>query len=482
MTAEHLRAGLYGRVSLQRKRKKGARATAEDRSCRQQDEANSAACERYGWSVAARYADPGRSASRFARAAREDYERLLADITARRLDVVVFWESSRGGRELVAWATLLHECRRCGVKIYITDHDHLYDLDIARDWRTLAEDGVDSAYESEKTARRIRRDVDDNAAAGRPHGLILFGYERLYDEHTRELAEQRAHPAHAATVKEVITRVAAGHPANSIATDMTRRKVPTPRGGPWNAAGVRRIATNQAYLGRRGHNGTWVPAIWPALIDEPTFWRAQRILNDPSRPAFRPGAARHLLSYLATCRPCGSVLSVSLVRGTPMYLCKERHCVGIREDWLDLFVTGAVSAMLDSPAFWEEAGRSSDADVLAERAKADELRADLREHVHLAKQRKISPASFAEIEASLLEQIGAAEKRVTSIAAPPVLRELSRSPAGARKMFEGSPLAVRKQALRELFGEISVRRATRHGKHGFDPERVRLVPRGSERK
>jgi site-specific DNA recombinase len=477
MPPTSLRAGLYGRVSILRKGAKGAK-DPDARSVIQQDEANTRACARYGWPVTERYADPGRSASRFSRRAREDYERLLADIRARRLDVVVFWESSRGGRELVAWATLLHECRACGVKIYITDHDRLYDLSIARDWRTLAEDGVDSAYESEKDSRRIHRDIAANAAAGRPHGKVLFGYERLYDEHTRALTEQRKHEQNAPTVCEVITRLAALHPANSIATDMARRGVATPDGGPWNAALVRRIAVNQAYIGRRMHNGAWTPAIWPPLVDEPTFWRAQRILNDPSRPKYRPGSAKHLLSYLATCSPCGGPQSVTAIRKVPYYICKDHHCTAMRQDWLDEFVTGAVCGMLDDPSFWKEISRSGDAEVLAERARADELRADLREHVQLAKARKISPASFAEIEASLLEQIGTSERRAGQIAAPPVLGQLfSHSAEGARKMFEGSPLAVRKQALRELFSEISLLPATRHGKHGFDPERVRLVPR-----
>ena len=54
--------------------------------------------------IADRYADPGLSASRFATKDRPEYKRLLADVEAGKLDVVVLWESSRGGRELAAWA------------------------------------------------------------------------------------------------------------------------------------------------------------------------------------------------------------------------------------------------------------------------------------------------------------------------------------------------------------------------------------------
>ena len=60
-----------------------------------------------------------------------------------------------------------------------------------RDWRNLAEDGVDSGYESEKTSIRVRRTVAAKMQAGEPFGHCPYGYEREYHPRTRELIAQR---------------------------------------------------------------------------------------------------------------------------------------------------------------------------------------------------------------------------------------------------------------------------------------------------
>ena len=119
---------------------------------------------------------PGRTASRFATRDRPGYQRLLADITAGKLDVVVLWEASRGDRKLATWAQFLDACCEQGTGIYITSHGRLYDMANGRDWRNLVEDGVDSGYESGEDvdpdpARRRREDAGRGTV--RPHRLRL---------------------------------------------------------------------------------------------------------------------------------------------------------------------------------------------------------------------------------------------------------------------------------------------------------------------
>ena len=464
------RAGLYERVSVL--------AKGDDaRSVEEQNAANVAACTARGWEVAERYADPGRSASRFATRVREEYARMAADVSAGRLDVVVMWESSRGGRELEEWARLLNSCRGCGVLIYVTSHDRLYDMRNGRDWRSLAEDGVDSAYDSEKKSAQLKRAMAANAAAGRPHGSVLFGYERIYDERTRKLAEQRPDPATAWIPREVITRAAAGEPVTAIAKDMRRRGVPSPRGGAWHGALVRRMAMRPAYIGKRRSAGELVDAVWPAIVDAETFHAATRILTDPGRVKITPGAAQHLLSYLAVCGKCGLGLSVSRGRHLdhPMYRCHMTGCVAIREDWLDEYVLGLTAGALGSAAFWAEMAAGDDAAVLAARAKASALRQRLREHRREAIAGRISAESFGQIEAGILELAGRADAEAELIAVPPVLRGLRPGGREGAVSFLSRPLAVRKQVIRALFAEVAILPAIRRGRvKGFDPDRVRV--------
>src|SRR5258707_13672162 len=136
--ADVITAALYQRVST------------TDQALGRQYEENRAAVARHGWR-AVEYEDPGQSASRFARpgggASREQWGRLLADLAAGKIGVLVLWEASRGDRQLAGWAQLLDTCRKHGVLIPITSQDHTYDLSRAREWRTRAEARSDRPYE-----------------------------------------------------------------------------------------------------------------------------------------------------------------------------------------------------------------------------------------------------------------------------------------------------------------------------------------------
>ena len=246
-----MRAGVYERVSrlaTARDRKEIERA----RSIEEQNKANGDECARHGWEITAHYEDPGLSASRFATRDRPEYRRLLADINAGKLDVVVLWESSRGDRELAGWAQFLNACRENHTGIYITTHGRLYDMANGRDWRNLAEDGVDSGYESEKTSVRVRRTVAAKMQAGEPFGHCPYGYERDYHPRTRELIAQRPsmEPAgpgdnrmtKAEIVLYIFLSIAKGIPVNQIRRWLNGKGIPAPEGGEWGRSVIQRIS------------------------------------------------------------------------------------------------------------------------------------------------------------------------------------------------------------------------------------------------
>src|ERR1700733_14020463 len=142
----NLRAGIYERVSVKLTGK-------EARSVAGQNARNLSACEENGWTVAGRYADPGVSASRYARQKRRaEYERLREDVASGLLDVIVVWKANRIDRKLGEWSALLEECRERGVKIYITyGGGHLYDPRNGSDRRHLVPASVDPAAETHNT-------------------------------------------------------------------------------------------------------------------------------------------------------------------------------------------------------------------------------------------------------------------------------------------------------------------------------------------
>ncbi len=371
------RAGLYERVST------GIQDSAESRSVEQQNRAGSTAAQDQGWRVAGRYPDPGLSASRFARRGRPEWSRLVTDIEAGRLDIVVMWASSRGGRELEEWARFLNACRKRSVRIFVTSEGRLYDLAIARDWKSLAEDGIDSAYDSEKISMNSRRGIADSVSRGEPTGRIPFGYTRRYElDPTRpkgKRAIQVPHPDEAPIVREVIERIAADEAVSAILRDLDKRGITTRAGAPWSRSAVTRLVLEGVvYIGKRRHNGSPLQdGDWPPIVDEDIYWRAVNVLSDPARKpqggGIRPGRARWLLSYIAECGVCGGPLSMRhLPRSggqTAYYRC-VKGCVSAPVRWLDDMTTFAVVQVCSVPELYEVLTGGSDREASAARDEA----------------------------------------------------------------------------------------------------------------
>jgi DNA invertase Pin-like site-specific DNA recombinase len=446
-----------------------------------------------GWTIHAAYRDRT-SASGYARKARTDWPKLLDDVQHDRAGIIWLWESSRGERRASTWLALLEDCRDHGVLIYVETHHRLYDMANPREWRTLAEDGTDSEYESHKDSLRITRSQAARAAAGKVNGRPPYGYTRSYElvKGKAILAAQEPHPDQAPIVREIIGRIAGGESLRSVAASLNERGVPTKSGARWSTTQVRGVALNLAYIGKRVHapgskGSRSVPgpgaavynATWPALVDEPTFYAARRILLDPARKVSRPGKAKHLLSLIATCAVCGGKLTVTyrLRQGKrPAYACRDRNCVAIDQADLDGYVTAEVLAVLARPKTWKRlvaAGAQGNAELDTARAGLAALQADYDETVRLFQARKISPAAFAAVEPGKLADLEAARKHVSELESPAPLRFMLDGPADLAARWGAAPVSARRQAVQALV-TISVGKSTSAGHRVPAARRTRI--------
>lgn len=453
-----LRAGQYLRVSLDKDKDGPARSTDQQQA---ENEAAAAAPDR-GWPIVQTYRDDNRSASRYATKVREDYARLLVDLEAGKLDVLILWEPSRGSRKVSEWARLLEVCQERHVLIYVTSHGRLYDPTNHRDERTLMEDAVDGQYESGKVSMRVRRDSAARAAAGKPHGPTPYGYERLYDDRTRKLIEQRPKAGEAEVVREVFKSLAKGVSLKALAATLNGRGVPTKRDATWSWSVIRSMALNATYIGKRTHHGTVTDGTWPPLIDEVTFYAVRRLLTDPARKTTKPGKVRHLVSLIARCGECDGSMSVTN-RGSKgeTYHCRDRSCIYINKAALEECIEEAVLLRLSEE--WEAltAGDDDDAAVLAARTDVARIRAELDELYDqvAANPPRLSPAALARIEPRKLAQLADAERRATEAATPPVLRSLLGGPREQlRARWDDAPIAARRAAVKVICARITVRR------------------------
>ena len=327
-----------------------------------------------GWRRGRSYKDTG-SASRYARKTRDDFGRLIADLRGgvfKPGDVLQLWESSRGSREQAEWATFLNLLRDSGVLLHVTSHRRLYDLNIPRDRRTLDEDGVDSAYESAKTSMRIKRHMAANAAKGRPHGPVPFGYRRTYDPDTGRLVSQVPKEGEAEVVRELFERLAQRHSLRSMANATSPPAGSTTTPGPRSARSIcaswpstRRMrvcgcmtpaATGVAARQRRPQSPRVGGSRW-WIGGGSTSCRSSSPRQAAEPTADRPGRAVHEFSMILKCGVCGGPLSArsGRVKGVNdlQYQCHRKSCVRINKAELDSFATDAILAALRSRELYQ---------------------------------------------------------------------------------------------------------------------------------
>lgn len=501
--------GIYGRQSH-----------ASRKSIAEQLDLGRAYCETTGKGEPLVYSDKV-SASRYATKSRGDWPRILSDIATGVLRRLWLWESSRGDRKAAEWLDFLDLCATHGVLIHVDTHRRTYDPRVRRDWKVLADDGIDNEDESRMMSERLKRGMAASAAAGMPHAVVPFGFMRQYDARTRSLIRQTADEGvrvtatghkwtPAGVVRKMFADVKKGVGLAVIAEELNMNGIPTPRqlaaierGAPmgterwehtrWATTTIRRILTSPGAIGKRVSSREVIEnGGWDALVDETLFYEVQSIVRDPRRKTTKPGAAKTLLTCLAECDVCDSW--ITHLKEDPKqwrkatYRCKSRHvCAGVGRDAADRYVTGWLIKWLSTPGRLD-ALKAADAEASAEAASAwsevDRLEGQLEEwRAQLDDPDwKGSPAAFARREAVLTNALADAEARAHQLVASTTVRTFgdAETPDDVLKIWDGLTLAVQRQVLRELatFRLRPVGRGQGRRKGGPDlSERLIITPK-----
>lgn len=404
----------------------GRKSTKDDgRSVASQEKDWRSDCAESGNEPGRSFSDPDRSASRYARKARPDYEELLAHIEGGHCEMLALWETSRGDRDLERWARLLSLCRRQNVLIRILSHGRTYDMNNRRDWRTLADEGVDAADESEKISERTLRGKRDAAAEGRPVGRRGYGWIRIYDQHGR-VATQEPDPVTGPIVAEIIARIANGEKNGEIAADLNGRGIPTAEGGKWTDRQIRQLAIKPVHAGLRVHRGEIArKGTWEPLIDPVVWERAYARLT--SHPATGTSRVSHWLTGAVLCGGCEKgYLRAAPRKNGNAYGCRTCFRVSASarglEPVLETLVRGRLRgadvAELFAPAVDDNALRAA---VTEETA----LRDRLNQHYAEAAAGRLSATGLSAVERLLLADIKRAGEKVKTLALPAAAVDLA---------------------------------------------------------
>jgi DNA invertase Pin-like site-specific DNA recombinase len=477
------RAREYLRVSHDKSGR--ARSVEEQHQDHQRD------AREHGWTLGAPYADIG-SASRYAAKARGGFDRLITDLRAGRYgaDLLLVWESSRGSRRVGEWVTLVELCEHQGVRVWVHTHGRIYDPALPRDRRALLEDAVDSEYESAKIRDRSARAARASAVAGRPGSRPPFGYRREYDASSRRLVRQVPVPAEAKVVRELFTRIAAGHTLRAIADDFEARGVRRRDGQPFRRQGLRDMATRAAVAGRRVHQprdakGRKVgkpavyPGTWPAIVKPALYDRVQRVLNEPGRTTSRPGRANHWLSMIAVCDVCSGPIAAAQRGGRWCYWCRDGGHVLVPEVELNTLAESLILGYLSRRDVYEQLTARQPDDAAVEQLD-DQLEAARRELDDLRDalgDGSISVATAARAEPKIEGRIAALEAEIRDATMPPALVGLIAPGKDVRARWRKVPLPARRTVARllltpEILGELRVTRSPVPGRPAPIEQRV----------
>lgn len=411
---------------------------------------------RLGLNVVAEFTDDGIGASRHSHGkTRPGFVAAVDHMRQHPVEVFSLWELSRATRRLRVYSDLMELCEDRAT--YLLVGDRVFDPLDPTDQMVLGMTAVQDTAEVARLRERVLRGVASTAAAGRPHGRNLFGYQRMYDPRTRALLSIEPDPEQAPIIREMVEQTLAGVSAFQIAADLNDRGIRKPSGAGWHRSDVGEMLKRPAYRGLRDHKGTVVPSVWPALISDSEWAQLRRVFAGRSR-GVRDTTAKHLLTGVVWCARCHRPMYVDIKRGR--YVQTYYHCPGcsrsrnalLLEAWVREFVDG----MLSTQAGRRGLAGMSDPALDRERAVLEQARAEL-DDAYLA---GLSARGLLAVEQRLLPVIEQAERRLSNASDRPDLTALRALP---------DDLAVCRALLRSLLRVWVL--PSRRGR-GFDPSSV----------
>ena len=218
-------------------------------------------------------------------------QRLLQDIAAGRIDIVVVYKVDRLTRSLLDFAKLVEAMDTAGVSFVSVTQSFNTTSSMGR--LTLNMLLSFAQFEREVTAERIR----DKIAASKAKGMWMGGIPPLgYEPDGRTL---RVDGEHAAVIRDVFARYLALGNVRLLAEQMQEAGITVPvrtlatgrmiGGGVFTRGQIYRILSNPIYLGEVHHNGKVYDGRHEAIIDRETWDRTQTKLADNRQGTERSG-------------------------------------------------------------------------------------------------------------------------------------------------------------------------------------------------
>ena len=292
-----------------------------------------------GWQYIGVYADEAVTGTNVDRT---NFQRLLTECRAGRIDLVITKSISRFARNTVTLLETVRELKTLGIDVFFEEEDlHSLSGEGELMLTILASYAqAESLSASENQKWRIRNSF---AKGELMNWRFMFGY-------TITNGKVEANEAEATIVREIMQRILAGESLASISRDLNIRGIQPRLGGQWNHARIRLLVSNEKLTGNallqkkfvNNHlekklmrNTGELPKYFvenshPAIVDETTFRQVQAILAEMEKKT--KGWAKPRQSVLTSkiiCGKCGNTFKRVTSNGTPGWNCRTYQEKGV---------------------------------------------------------------------------------------------------------------------------------------------------------
>jgi len=286
-----------------------------------------------GWiALPDRYDDGGFSGGTMERPA---LRRLLADIDAGKIDIIVVYKIDRLSRSLLDFMKMIEVFNEKGVSfVSVTQHFSTTDPTGRMFLGILI---TFAQYEREVIAERIR----DKVAAAKRRGKYCGGVPILGYDVDRENKKLLVNPDEAKTVQYIFRRFIQIGSAKKLGQELneqgyrtkawTTKKGKVREGSEWNTAHIYRLLNNRIYIGEIAHKDRSYPGEQDGIIDRATWDKVQASLAD-NKPVKISMARTKMVAPLKgviRCGHCGCSMGPTYTRKNgrhyTYYICEERQ-------------------------------------------------------------------------------------------------------------------------------------------------------------
>jgi DNA invertase Pin-like site-specific DNA recombinase len=472
-------AGIYRRISDDRE--------GRELGIQRQEEDNRKLAERLGVKVVDIYSDSDTSASTASTQPRPEYQRLIEDVRAGRIKVILAYTTSRLTRRPREHEDLIDLATQHGVRFFFVASP-CFDLNTAAGREVARHMAARDTAEAEDIQERSQRKKLEDAKQGKWNGgTRTYGYGRLVGvnpatgkeviDHTDFRNEEEV-----AVLQEANRRTMAGESQSAIVLDFNARGLRRVKGGKWTVGKFRKTLLNQSYVifddgdverrGTRVHKNRTYRATWPGL-----FTQAE---HDALAAVFVPRASQtnwvypamhgrsYLLSGLLRCGKCSGPM---YGQGRTMngkyerrYHCKKTNnrgevigCGGIFRiaEPIDMLISEAVLYRFDSPEVARALSPQEDQarvnELVQEIAQLSQRREDL------ATEHAVDPyEDYRTMVETIKAKTQAAADDLARLRSKTAKSLLLPTDGGLRTAWEGASISWKVSIIKLLVGKIVV--------------------------